>query len=114
MDDKELRSRSDERVFEFISLTAGEQQPLEQQQGYMIDNLGSAASFAGRPGGKDARIAPLVAALQARVQTADKHSTCTLLQSQQFNPLLCAWCATPRSRVVASHPRGLILGIATL
>ena len=35
-----------------------------EARGYMVDSLASRTSFAGGPGGKDARIAPLVPSLQ--------------------------------------------------
>jgi hypothetical protein len=46
-----------------LSLAGAQQQP-EQQEGYMLDHLSSTASFAGAAGGGDARIAPLIPALQ--------------------------------------------------
>lgn len=44
-----------------------------QPQGYMVDSLGSAVSFAGGPGGRDARIAPLVPAPQVTTPGFEQH-----------------------------------------
>ncbi len=38
---------------------------------YMTDALGAAVSFAGGPGGRDARIAPLVPPLEVRGQSSE-------------------------------------------
>jgi len=44
-----------------------------QPQGYMVDSLGSAVSFAGGPGGRDARIAPLVPGPQVTTLGFEQH-----------------------------------------
>jgi hypothetical protein len=75
-----------------LSLAGAQQQP-EQQEGYMLDHLSSTVSFAGAAGGVDARIAPLIPALQVVF-------ACTLLSAALLphRPLLTSCIAAVNSK----------------